>query len=197
MVVFREVLTDGFKVADDAEIADLESYARALFDKTCEAVRARTKMPAHEREAFEAEVAHFTNSFVEIGQFGEKRLRLAAMRAAAAALALGFYHAGNGEVVRGLRSQQGREGGEKSGAVRKANRRWKPHAKELALEACKRDPSLANGKVASEVEGRWKLAEAVCPTHRALEGFVSELRKSGELTQRSGSLRKRSGSLRK
>ena len=76
MAVFRETLTDGIEAADHAEMADLENYAKALFDETCEAVRSRTQMSAGERKAFEAEATNFAESLKEIGEIGEKRLRL-------------------------------------------------------------------------------------------------------------------------
>ena len=154
-------------------------------------------MSAGERKAFEAEATNFAESLKEIGRSGEKRLRLAARRAAAAALALGFYHAGNGEVVRGLRAKLGRQGGKKSVAGRKANWPWEPRANELAQALTNVDRSLSGGEIAAEIIRGWKAADVKCPSHRTLEGFVCQLRESGKLPQQSRSPRKRSRSLRK
>src|SRR5262249_11388738 len=87
----------------------------------------------------------------------------------------------------GWPAEMGSKGGKKSPAGREANWPWKPHAKERAQEACKHDPGLSNGAIASKIECSWKAADVKCPSHRTLEGFASGLRKSGELPQRSGS----------
>lgn len=76
------------------------------------------------------------------------------------------------------------QGGKNSAAGREERWPWKPHAEALAKEAYKRDPSLSDGKVASEIEANWKLADPVCPSHRSLEAFVSKLRKDGVIPQR-------------
>jgi hypothetical protein len=104
MAVFELSLTDGVKASGEAEI-DLEAYAKALFDKTCEAVRIRTQMPAEEREAFESQAAAFTGRLKDIGNIADKRQRGRALDAAALALALGFYHAGNGADARRLKDE--------------------------------------------------------------------------------------------
>jgi hypothetical protein len=191
MAIYSVEVTDGVKAADGGEIVELENYAKALFDKTCEAVRTRTAMSPWERKAFEAHAANLADSLNEIGEIAEKRFRLAAMRATVAALALGFYHAGNGEVVAGVWSKLGREGGKKSGASRKANRPWASHAADLAQKASEHDPRFSDSKIATWIEGGWKLGK--CPGHRTLEGFISYLRKDGKLPQRSGSFQKQSG----
>lgn len=87
----------------------------------------------------------------------------------------------------------GKAGGKKSGAVRKENRPWKPHAAELAKEAYSNDGDVSNESFADAISDRWRLKEPECPGHRTLTTFVSELRKSGQLPQRRGSFRKRSG----
>ena len=83
--------------------------------------------------------------------------------------------------------ETGREGGKKSGAVRKANRPWASHAMELARGA---DASASNEKIACAISDRWKRADVDCPGIRTLAEFVSELRASGRLPQRTPSLRK-------
>jgi hypothetical protein len=51
MVVFRETLVDRLTVHSEPEI-DLEAFVEALLDKTCEAVRNRGEMSAHDRSSF-------------------------------------------------------------------------------------------------------------------------------------------------
>ena len=53
----------------------------------------------------------------------------------------------------GWPAELGRDGGQKSGAVRKANRPWTLHAKEL-VHRC--DPNLSNGGIAAELMRGWK-----------------------------------------
>ena len=104
MTVFEEVLTQGIGVSDELEI-DLQAFVEALFNKTCKAVRTRTEMSADDRQAFETEAANFAGSLQKIGKIADKALQRAALDAVGAALALGFYHAGNGGVVSELRAQ--------------------------------------------------------------------------------------------
>jgi hypothetical protein len=92
-----------------------------------------------------------------------------------------------------VRSEMGRAGGEKSGSVRKASRRWLPHATQLAIEVCERDPKASHETVAGAISDCWKLADVNCPGNRTLAKFVSDLRLAGQLRPRSGSLRKRGG----
>lgn len=108
MAEIEASLTDGIGVSDEAEI-DLEAYVKALFTRTCEAVRNRHEMSAEDREAFEAEAATFPAWLEDIGKIADKRLRRAAMEAVGVALALGFHHAGNGDVVRTLKAELNRE----------------------------------------------------------------------------------------
>lgn len=92
-----------------------------------------------------------------------------------------------------VRSEMGRRGGKKSGSVRRASRRWLPHATQLAIEACECGPNASHEAVAGKISDCWKIADINCPGIRMLAKFVSDLRSTGQLPQRSGSLRKRSG----
>ena len=56
--------------------------------------------------------------------------------------------------------RQEREGGKKTGAVRKTNRPWASHAMELARGA---DASASNEKIACAISDRWKRADVDCP----------------------------------
>jgi hypothetical protein len=78
----------------------------------------------------------------------------------------------------------GRTGGRKSGEVRRAGRKWVPHATELAEAACSREPAASHGRIAGLIADNWKLREVDCPGHDTLSTFVSELRASGQLPQR-------------
>jgi hypothetical protein len=79
----------------------------------------------------------------------------------------------------------GRTGGKKSGEVRRAGRKWVPHATELAEAACSRDPAASHGRIAGLIADNWKSREVDCPGHDTLSTFVSELRASGQLPQRA------------
>jgi hypothetical protein len=79
----------------------------------------------------------------------------------------------------------GRTGGRKSGEVRRAGRKWVPHATELAEAACSREPAASHGRIAVLIADNWKLREVDCPGHDTLSKFVSELRASGQLPQRT------------
>jgi hypothetical protein len=78
----------------------------------------------------------------------------------------------------------GRTGGKKSGEVRRAGRKWVPHATELAAAVCAREPAASNGRIAGLIADNWKLREVDCPGHDTLSTFVSELRASGQLPRR-------------
>jgi hypothetical protein len=189
MTVFKEEITDGFILTDEVAF-DLEAYVRLLFERTREAVRQTPKTSAFDHNAFEIEARDFEENFAAIAKISDKPARLSALRAAAAALAVGFYHAGNGEVLRALQAERGREGGKRSGAVRRVGMRWFEHARELAKDALSRDPTLSDGKVADAIWDGWKLADLKHPGRRTLEGMVSKLRALGTLPQRSRSFRK-------
>jgi hypothetical protein len=85
-----------------------------------------------------------------------------------------------------VRSEMGRAGGKKSGSVRKASRRWLPHATQLAIEVCESDPNASHETVAGAISDCWKLADVNCPGNRTLAKFVSDLRSTGQLRPRSG-----------
>ena len=89
-----------------------------------------------------------------------------------------------------LRAEHGRPGGTESGKVRREKREWVPHATELAKQICSEHPDWSHGKVAEEIAIGWKLNPDICRSHRTLENFVSDRRKSGQLPQRTLSLRK-------
>jgi hypothetical protein len=78
----------------------------------------------------------------------------------------------------------GRLGGRKSGELRRANRKWVPHATILAGAACSRNLAASNADIADAIEGDWK-GEADCPAYATLLRFVSKLRKNGELPPRA------------
>jgi hypothetical protein len=84
------------------------------------------------------------------------------------------------------RSKMSSAAGKKSGADRRANRRWTAHAAELAKEAYALDQSASNEKIAESISDNWKLGNPECPGHRTLTKFVSEQRGSGKLPQRTG-----------
>jgi hypothetical protein len=189
VTVYKVEIVDGLIVADEAEF-DWEAYVRLLFERTREAVRQRPKTPAFDSNAFETEARDFAENLDAITKIGDKPARLSALRAAAAALALGFYHAGNGEVLRALQAERGREGGKKSVAARRVRMRWVEYVRERANEALSRSPTLSDGKVVDAIWDGWNLADLKRPSRRTLEGKVSELRARGTLPQRSGSLRK-------
>jgi hypothetical protein len=79
----------------------------------------------------------------------------------------------------------GRTGGKKSGEVRRAGRKWVPHATELAEAAVSREPAASIGRIAGLIADNWKLREVKCPGHDTLVGFVSERRASGQLPPRA------------
>jgi hypothetical protein len=109
---------------------------------------------------------------------------------AAAALFLGLQAGlGPDEVKRlhqQLRHAHGSRGGTTSGKRRGGeNRKWVPHARELAERICSKHPSWSDGKIAGEITLSWKLEPADCPGYRTLEGFVSDQRTRGKLPQRT------------
>jgi Arc/MetJ-type ribon-helix-helix transcriptional regulator len=112
-----------------------------------------------------------------------------------AALSLGLNSGHSAEWI----ERAARERAKKSGAVRKENRPWVPHAKELALTAQSADPNASDEKLATEIIFRWRRdpdkGEPKCPSVRTLSKFVAELRAREELPQRARSLQKRARSL--
>jgi hypothetical protein len=190
MTVFEVSITDGIIGGDGLEVADLEHYAQTLFTKTRAAIDGRTKMPQWERAASNTEIADLAAAFKEIIEIGDKRSRLSAMRAVAAALALGFHHPGNAEAIRSLEASRQSDRGKKSAPARALRWPWKPCAHDLAREAHTRNPNLSPEAIATEITRGWKFADLKCPGHRTLAGFVSQLRESGELPHRTRPLRK-------
>jgi hypothetical protein len=92
-------------------------------------------------------------------------------------------------------TEAGRAGGKKSGEIRRAGRKWVPHATELGNAACSRNPNASHESVAGEIAFAWKLPEERCPAIKTLSKWVSEERQpGGALPPRSGSRGKRSGS---
>jgi hypothetical protein len=91
------------------------------------------------------------------------------------------------------RSEMARVRGRKSGASRKAARRWVPHANELALTSYSDDPRASDEKLATDITFRWRFdsqkGEPKCPSVRTLSRFVAELRAREELPQRTSSRR--------
>jgi hypothetical protein len=87
----------------------------------------------------------------------------------------------------------GRAGGKKSGEVRRARRKWVPHATELAKAACASEPAASHERVAVKIADTWKLREPACPAPRTLSRWVSKQRANSELPPRSGSRATRSG----
>jgi hypothetical protein len=111
------------------------------------------------------------------------RLRGAIFEFAGIALLTGLQ-AGRSPVEVDRHHSKLSQGGKNSAAGREERWPWKPRAEALAKEAYERDPSLSDGKVASEIQVNWKLADPACPAHRSLEKLVSDMRKSGALPQR-------------
>ncbi len=111
-----------------------------------------------------------------------------------AALNLGLNSGHSAEGV----ERAARESGKKSGALRRENRPWLPHAKELALKVHIADPSASNEKLAVELAFGWRMnpdkGEPKCPSPRTLSRFIAELRASGELPSRTSSRRARTAS---
>jgi hypothetical protein len=120
MAVFKVSLTDAIDVSGDAEI-DLETYAKALFNRTCKDIRNGPQLSAQDREAFQTQVAAFTGRLQDIGKIADKRLRDIALDAAAVALALGFYRTGNGADARRLKDKIMKAHTEAALAVRRKN----------------------------------------------------------------------------
>jgi len=186
MTEFKEGLDD----SDDSVEIHLEAYVRWLFDRTLDAVCQTPKTSAVDDEAIKIQASEFAEKFEAIKKIDDQSARFSALSAAAAALELGFYHAGNREVLRALQAERGRKGGQKSVAVRREGMHWKVHARELAEEAVKRDPNLSAGKVADAIWDGWKRADLNRPGRRTIEKFVSRLRTLGTLPQRTGSSQK-------
>jgi hypothetical protein len=93
--------------------------------------------------------------------------------------------------VRNLSSAEfGRAGGKKSAEIRRARRKWIPHATKLAKAACLREPTASHARIANLIADDWELPEVDYPGSRWLSGFVSKLRTSGQLPKKSGKPRK-------
>ncbi|MBG0801647.1 hypothetical protein IYW40_09135 [Methylocystis sp. H4A] len=75
----------------------------------------------------------------------------------------------------------GAGGGKKSGAARKENRSWVPHARELAVAITDPEKRKNKSTLAKEICDSWKLEEPPSPTTRTLENFVDELIEDGAL----------------
>jgi hypothetical protein len=86
-------------------------------------------------------------------------------------------------------AEAGRAGGIESGVKRREDRKWVPHATELAEAACERDPAAPHARIANMIMDDWT-SPVRCPGHRTLSAFVSKKRKCNELPQRSTSLPK-------
>ena len=85
-------------------------------------------------------------------------------------------------TARNLSSAEfGRAGGKKSAEIRRARRKWVPHATKLAKAACLREPTASHARIANLVADDWELPEVDYPGSRWLSGFVSKLRTSGQL----------------
>lgn len=69
----------------------------------------------------------------------------------------------------------GAAGGKKSGEARKRNRKWTPHARELAIGITEPEKRKNKATLAREIFDRWKLVKPSAPNTRTLEDFVDEL----------------------
>jgi hypothetical protein len=198
MAVFDVSLTDGVKVSGYAEI-DFNAYAEALFDKTCEAVLSRTQMSAQEREAFETQTAAFTHRLEDIRNIADKRLRDTALDAAALALALGFYHAGNGEAAREIHTQFSSTGGKESGASRgKRAKLWQDFTAEGAKSMRSENPSFSQEALADLIIQKAAKMDIDIPGRKSVVDHLRRMEREGQLSRRRGRPpRRRSGPLRK
>ena len=150
MVVFRETLVDRLTVHSEPEI-DLEAFVEALLDKTCEAVRNRAGVSAHDRSAFEIVAANIASRLKSIKEIADKQLRRVVLGAVADALAAGFYHAGNSGVVKELRAQLTK----KARDVRRAEIEPKVQARREAIAAiCNQKGWLGNEAKLSKMAAR-------------------------------------------
>jgi hypothetical protein len=82
-------------------------------------------------------------------------------------------------------SEGGKKGGEKGGKTRRDNRRWVPHATELAQAIFTELTESSDEKVALEIRDRWKLEQPPAPSVRTLLRFFDELREAGTLPKRA------------
>lgn len=153
-----------------------------------------------EFDRIEAIVDHnFCKATIDALRREDPRLSGIAFELATAAIFIGARGELATDVGRELRKiLKGRQsrGGINSGAVRKENRPWVPHAQDLAKKA---NPNFSNGRIARYIANNWnescnpnsaldpesKKPPPPCPGHRTLEGFVSELREDKVIPTRT------------
>lgn len=159
-------------------------YVEGLFNLALDGVLGRNDLDGATKDKVRAGAADFQSlleSFRETPQLSH--MRWAIFEFAGIALLTGLQAGLSPAEFDRFRSRLS-EGGKNSAAGREARWPWKPRAEELAKEACKRDPNLSPGKIASAIEVNWKLTNPKCPGHRTLEEFVKTLRRERRLPQR-------------
>jgi hypothetical protein len=112
MAIFEETITDGFGCQDSTSAIDLDEFTKVLFEHTCKTVRDRSKMPEYEQEYFEDTVKKFEQALGAILAIEDKKTREAALTAALSALSIGYFHAGNQNVLRDINEKHTRRANE-------------------------------------------------------------------------------------
>jgi hypothetical protein len=81
--------------------------------------------------------------------------------------------------------RQSRSG--KASGERRRRRRWREHAKALAAEARRKEPSLAQEAVVAQIQDNWKKRTTRIKRHAdsTLKKYVGELERAGELPRRA------------
>ena len=119
MAAGKETTIVGLIPHDNPSLTDVASYAKLLFDETCKAVRALATLPEEQRRIFEDHAAKFERSLEAILSINDKHAQWAALNAAISALSIGYYHPGNPEVARELKSRLMKEHTAPANAVRR------------------------------------------------------------------------------
>jgi hypothetical protein len=94
------------------------------------------------------------------------------------------YEFGEEELFRSRQKQHQQSArGQLSGKARRANRKWVPHAEELAKQIRREDPKVTPPRIAAEINVRWKLADHHPPGQETLVGHIREMIKTGTLAR--------------
>lgn len=71
--------------------------------------------------------------------------------------------------------------GRKSGAARRENRKWVPHAEELAHQLRGEDGGASAPDIAAEIHAGWKLADPELPAITTLTAHIRQMIRAGTL----------------
>jgi hypothetical protein len=71
--------------------------------------------------------------------------------------------------------------GIKSGEVRRNNRPWTAHARELVKAIIAQSPEFGRDRIATQITVLWKLEEDLLPGHETLKKYVEELEAKGDI----------------